>query len=203
MTLILGALVREGTSWWSRRRAARSIPRPCSATCRRRRPRRRAGSTGSGSATSRRCGAASSNSSGRCPARIASRAQHRPGHAPPLAQRRHHVYVRLLFRDGRSIGRNIRAAMPLSDEYNADLLSRFAAVVRATVKATSSWPPGHDRRGDLLAPRHQGGVALGHADDISLLPAVGSALVWVPAAAYLIITGEALKGSPLSSWACS
>ena len=32
---------------------------------------------------------------------------------------------------------------------------------------------------------------------LSLLPAVGSALVWVPAAAYLIITGEALKGIAL------
>ena len=39
-----------------------------------------------------------------------------------------------LFRDGRSIGRNIRASMPLSDEYNAQLIARFTAVVRATVK---------------------------------------------------------------------
>jgi predicted PurR-regulated permease PerM len=105
-----------------------------------------------------------------------------------------------LFRDGRSIGRNIRAAMPLSDDYNADLLSRFAAVVRATVK------------GNIVIAVIQGTIGgvtfwlLGIKGALlwgtlmtflSLLPAVGSALVWVPAAAYLIITGEALKGIAL------
>ena len=105
-----------------------------------------------------------------------------------------------LFRDGRSIGRNIRAAMPLSDEYNADLLARFAAVVRATVK------------GNIVIAVIQGTIGgvtfwlLGIKGALlwgtlmtflSLLPAVGSALVWVPAAAYLIITGAALKGIAL------
>ena len=102
-----------------------------------------------------------------------------------------------LFRDGRQIGRNIRASMPLSDEYNAKLIARFAAVVRATVK------------GNIVIAVIQGTIGgvtfwlLGIKGALlwgtlmtflSLLPAVGSALVWVPAAAYLILTGAAWKG---------
>jgi predicted PurR-regulated permease PerM len=102
-----------------------------------------------------------------------------------------------LFRDGRSIGRSIRAAMPLSEEYNADLLAKFTAVVRATVK------------GNIVIAVIQGTIggvafwALGIKGALlwgtlmtflSLLPAVGSALVWVPAAAYLILVGQPWKG---------
>ncbi len=101
------------------------------------------------------------------------------------------------FRDGRQIGRNIRAALPLSAAYNAELTARFAAVVRATVK------------GNIVIAVIQGligGVTfwlLGIKGALlwgtlmtflSLLPAVGSALVWAPAAAYLILTGSAGKG---------
>jgi predicted PurR-regulated permease PerM len=104
------------------------------------------------------------------------------------------------FRDGRMIARNIRSAMPLSEEYNAQLTARFAAVVRATVK------------GNIVIAVIQGligGVAfwlLGIKGALlwgtlmtflSLLPAVGSALVWVPAAAYLILTGAIAKGIAL------
>ena len=105
-----------------------------------------------------------------------------------------------LFRDGRLIARNVRSAMPLSDEYNARLTARFAAVVRATVK------------GNIVIAVIQGligGVAfwaLGIKGALlwgtlmtflSLLPAVGAALVWVPAAVYLILTGAVAKGVAL------
>jgi predicted PurR-regulated permease PerM len=102
-----------------------------------------------------------------------------------------------LFRDGRMIGRNIRDSMPLTPEYNRALLARFAAVVRATVK------------GNIMIAMLQGtigGVAfwlLGIQGALlwgalmvllSLLPAVGAAIVWVPAAAYLFLTGSIGKG---------
>jgi len=102
-----------------------------------------------------------------------------------------------LFRDGRSIGRGIRASMPLSEEYNADLLAKFTAVVRATVK------------GNIVIAVIQGAIggvafwALGIKGALlwgtlmtflSLLPAVGSALVWVPAAAWLFLTGQPWRG---------
>jgi predicted PurR-regulated permease PerM len=102
-----------------------------------------------------------------------------------------------LFRDGRAIGRSIRASMPLSEEYNNQLIAKFAAVVRATVK------------GNIVIAVIQGAIggvafwALGIKGALlwgtlmtflSLLPAVGSALVWVPAAAYLILVGQPWKG---------
>ena len=102
-----------------------------------------------------------------------------------------------LFRDGRQIARNIGAAMPLSDAYNQQLLGHFTAVVRATVK------------GNIVIAVIQGtigGVAfwlLGLQGALlwgvlmtflSLLPAVGAALVWVPAAGYLILSGAVARG---------
>ena len=102
-----------------------------------------------------------------------------------------------LFRDGRAIGRSIRASMPLSEQYNTELIAKFAAVVRATVK------------GNIVIAVIQGAIggvafwALGIKGALlwgtlmtflSLLPAVGSALVWVPAAGYLLLIGEMWRG---------
>ena len=101
-----------------------------------------------------------------------------------------------LFRDGRAIARNIRAAMPFGADYNQALLDKFTAVVRATVK------------GNIVIAVIQGtigGVAfwlLGIKGALlwgvlmtflSLLPAVGSALVWVPTAGYLLLAGSPWK----------
>ena len=101
-----------------------------------------------------------------------------------------------LFRDGRPIARNIRAAMPFGEDYNRALLDKFTAVVRATVK------------GNIVIAVIQGtigGVAfwlLGIKGALlwgvlmtflSLLPAVGSALVWVPTAGYLLLAGSHWK----------
>ncbi len=94
-----------------------------------------------------------------------------------------------LFRDGRSIGRNIRASMPLSDEYNAKLIARFTAVVRATVKGNVVIAVIQGSIGGVAfwALGIQGALLWGTLMTfLSLLPAIGSALVWVPAAAYLI-----------------
>jgi predicted PurR-regulated permease PerM len=102
-----------------------------------------------------------------------------------------------LFRDGRQIARTIGASMPLSDTYNRALLTRFATVIRATVK------------GNIVIAVIQGTIggvafwALGIEGALlwgvlmtflSLLPAVGSALVWIPAAAYLLLSGAIFKG---------
>lgn len=102
-----------------------------------------------------------------------------------------------LFRDGRSLGKQIRATAPLSDAYTYRLIDKFTAVVRATVK------------GNVIIAIVQGsigGVAfwlLGIEAALlwgvmmaflSLLPAIGSAIVWVPVAAYLLISGAYVKG---------
>jgi predicted PurR-regulated permease PerM len=105
-----------------------------------------------------------------------------------------------LFRDGRAIGRNIRASMPLSDEYNAQLITRFAAVVRATVKGNIVIAVVQGTIGGVAfwLLGIQGALLWGTLMTfLSLLPAVGAALVWAPAAAYLIVTGAAFKGIAL------
>ncbi len=105
-----------------------------------------------------------------------------------------------LFRDGADLGRRIRHAIPLSDDYTRQFLDKFAAVVRATVK------------GNIIIAVVQGTIggvafwALGIEAALlwgvvmtflSMLPAVGAALVWVPAAIWLILAGTWLKASIL------
>ncbi len=102
-----------------------------------------------------------------------------------------------LFRDGKRIGATIRDSLPLSPEYNEALLRKFAAVVRATVK------------GNIIIAIIQGGIGgvafwfLGIQGALlwgvlmmflSMLPAVGAALVWAPVAAYLMMSGDYLRG---------
>jgi predicted PurR-regulated permease PerM len=103
-----------------------------------------------------------------------------------------------LFRDGRAvIIPAIRACMPLSDRYTRELAAKFAAVVRATVK------------GNIVIAVLQGtigGVTFWLLDVeaailwgalmifLSLLPAVGAAIVWVPVAIYFLLAGEIWKG---------
>lgn len=102
-----------------------------------------------------------------------------------------------LFRDGAALGRAIRNTAPLSDDYTRQFLDRFAAVVRATVK------------GNIIIAMIQGTIggiafwALGIEAALlwgvvmtflSLLPAVGAALVWVPAAIWLFLAGAWIKG---------
>jgi predicted PurR-regulated permease PerM len=102
-----------------------------------------------------------------------------------------------LFRDGPQIGGAIRASLPLSEAYSRALLGKFAAVVRATVK------------GNIIIAVIQGGIggvafwALGVQGALlwgvlmmflSMLPAVGAALVWAPVAAYMILSGDYARG---------
>jgi predicted PurR-regulated permease PerM len=101
-----------------------------------------------------------------------------------------------LFRDGRPIAGTIRDALPLSEEYSRRLVPMFAAVVRATVK------------GNLVIALVQGTIGgvtlwlLGFGAPLlwgalmtilSMIPAVGSALIWAPIAAYLFLSGSTVK----------
>ena len=68
-----------------------------------------------------------------------------------------------LFRDGRTIARNIRAAMPFSEDYNrraARQVHRGGAGDRQG-QHRHRHHPGDDRRRGVLAARHQGRAALG------------------------------------------
>lgn len=108
-----------------------------------------------------------------------------------------------LIRDGDELVRSLREALPLSPRHQQALFSRFGTVVRATVK------------GNLLVAVLQGalgGLAFWVLDIggallwavlmafVSLLPAVGAALVWLPVALWFLATGQVLQGLGLAAW---
>jgi predicted PurR-regulated permease PerM len=116
------------------------------------------------------------------------------------------VMLYLLFfflRDGVSLARMVRGAVPMSRAHTAYLMAKFSTVVRATVK------------GNILVAVVQGvlgGLAFWALDIggavfwgaimafLSLLPAVGAALVWGPVAIYLFSTGAIGHGALLTFW---
>ncbi len=102
-----------------------------------------------------------------------------------------------LLRDGAGLTRRIKMAIPLRELQRDALLERFATVAQAII------------RGSLLVAVVQGALgglifwALGiHAPVLwavlmaflSLLPAVGSSIVWFPVAIYLLLSGSIAEG---------
>ena len=102
-----------------------------------------------------------------------------------------------LLRDGDALFEGIRNAVPLQTEQQRALFTKFTTVIRATVK------------GDILIALLQGTLGglvfwfLGiHAPllwgvlmvFLSLLPAIGASLVWLPVAIYLLATGAIWQG---------
>ncbi len=108
------------------------------------------------------------------------------------------LYLLFFFlRDGDRLTAAIVRALPLGDVRERRLMRRFARITRATMKGT------------IIVAMAQGGLAgvtfalLGIpaavfwgviTTIISLLPAVGSGIVWLPAAIILIVTGHVAKG---------
>lgn len=105
-----------------------------------------------------------------------------------------------LLRDGDDLIVSIRKALPLRTSHKNALLDKFAIVIRATVK------------GNMVVALLQGGLGglffwiLGLQGALlwgvfmallSLLPAVGAAMVWLPVAIYLLATGAVGKGIAL------
>ena len=108
-----------------------------------------------------------------------------------------------LIRDGHAAGRAMWDALPLANAHKATLLNQFTTVVRATVK------------GNLLVAAIQGALgglgfwALGISGAVlwavlmaflSLLPAMGAALVWLPVALYFLLAGALGKGLALLAY---
>lgn len=108
------------------------------------------------------------------------------------------LYLLFFFlRDGPELVRNIRLAVPLAEAQKRRLQLRFTRVVRATVK------------GNLLVAATQGtlggvifwflgipsallwAVVMGF---LSLLPAVGAAVIWAPVAIYFLLADALWKG---------
>ena len=111
--------------------------------------------------------------------------------------------VFFLLRDGSMLSRRINEAIPLRPEHKRDLLSKFATVIRATVK------------GNILVAIAQGALGglafafLGVPGAVlwavvmaflSLLPAIGAALIWLPVALYFLVTGFIWQGVALIAY---
>ncbi|QXH60278.1 AI-2E family transporter [Pseudomonas azerbaijanorientalis] len=108
------------------------------------------------------------------------------------------LYLLFFFlRDGAELARKVRAAVPLEEQQKRRLQLKFNRVVRATVK------------GNLLVAITQGalgGLIFWFLDIpsvvlwavlmafLSLLPAVGAGIVWVPVAAFFLLTGAIWQG---------
>lgn len=108
-----------------------------------------------------------------------------------------------LIRDGDRVMRSIRDAVPLRTRDEQVLIDKFTTVIRATVK------------GNLLVAVLQGalgGIAFWFLGIeaallwavlmafLSLLPAVGAALVWLPVALYFLSTGAVAAGVGLVAY---
>lgn len=105
-----------------------------------------------------------------------------------------------LLRDGRELNRKIGHHIPLRPETRRDLFEKFATVIRATIK------------GSIVVAIVQGliggvvfwilgiqaallwGVVMGF---MSLIPAIGTGVIWVPVAIYLFATGQVWQGAVL------
>jgi predicted PurR-regulated permease PerM len=105
-----------------------------------------------------------------------------------------------LLRDGSALSEKIKHAIPLNKEHKQQLFTKFATVIRATVK------------GNIAVAAVQG--ALGGAmfwflgiqgallwavlmAVMSLLPAIGAGLIWGPVALYFLVTGAIWQGVTL------
>ena len=106
-------------------------------------------------------------------------------------------FLFFFLRDGRRILDHIIRALPLGDNREQRLMDKFAEVARATIKGTLVVGVVQGSIGALLfwmlgigAPVFWGVIMT----LLSLLPAVGSAIIWGPAAIYLIATGEVVNG---------
>ena len=106
-----------------------------------------------------------------------------------------------LLRDGDSLSRRIRAAIPLQPERQRNLAGRFTTVIRATIKGNLVVALVQGALGGLIfwilgvgAPVLLGVlIAL-----LSLMPAVGAPVVWLPVAIYLFATGQGWRALALT-----
>ena len=102
-----------------------------------------------------------------------------------------------LLRDGNALAKGIQDSIPLPPEQQGALVEKFTAVIRATIKGNILVAALQGALGGLIfwflglnAPVLWG-VVMGL---LALLPAVGAALVWVPTAIYLLVTGSVWQG---------
>jgi predicted PurR-regulated permease PerM len=102
-----------------------------------------------------------------------------------------------LLRDGRYLTRRIGEVVPLRSEQRGALFIKFTTVIRATVKGSVIVALVQGILGGVLfafldiRAALLWGVVMGL---LALIPAVGTGLVWLPVAVYLLVTGSIWQG---------
>jgi predicted PurR-regulated permease PerM len=108
-----------------------------------------------------------------------------------------------LFRDGDALARRVKDAIPLRAGLRDELLEKFTVVIRATVKGSLLVALAQGALGGLIFWILGINAALLWAvlmAFLSLLPAVGAGLVWMPVALYLLATGSFWQGAILIAY---
>jgi predicted PurR-regulated permease PerM len=108
-----------------------------------------------------------------------------------------------LLRDGKKLAAQTAQALPLHPTHTTRLLNQFATVVRATVKGNVVVALVQGTLGWLAfwVLGIQGALLWGAVMAVlSLLPAIGAALVWGPVALYLLSTGSIISAIALTAW---
>jgi len=108
-----------------------------------------------------------------------------------------------LVRDGEGLVAALRRAVPLAPGHQQELLDKFNTVVRATVKGNVLVAAIQGALGGLAFWALDVGAALLWAvlmAFLSLLPAVGAGLVWVPVALYFFVSGSVWQAAALTAW---
>jgi predicted PurR-regulated permease PerM len=102
-----------------------------------------------------------------------------------------------LLRDGDKLAQRIGSRIPLDLDIKIALTQKFATVIRATIKGSLIVAIVQGLLGGIIfwilgvEAAILGGVAMAF---FSLIPAVGTGLVWVPVAIYLLVTGAIWQG---------
>ena len=105
-----------------------------------------------------------------------------------------------LLRDGASLSAMIRNALPLAKPHTHYLLNKFTTVIRATIKGNVAVAVAQGTIGGLAFwfLGVQGALLWAVLMAfLSLLPAVGAALIWGPVALYFLATSHIWQGAVL------
>jgi predicted PurR-regulated permease PerM len=103
-----------------------------------------------------------------------------------------------VLRDGDELMEQIIRALPLGDDRERALFSKFAEMARATIKGTLAVGLVQGFLGGLMfsALGIEGAVFWGVVMILlSVLPLVGASLVWIPAAIFLLVSGAYIKAA--------
>jgi predicted PurR-regulated permease PerM len=105
-----------------------------------------------------------------------------------------------LLRDGTILSARITQAIPLGLKHKRNLFGKFTTVVRATVKGNIAVAAIQGTLGGVIFSflGIQGALLWGFVMAfLSLLPAIGAALIWAPVAIYFLLTGAIWQGITL------